>query len=81
MKKFYKTAKIYQWSDIERDLSLKIGDVFDVDEICNYSAVPWEIVLDDGYDDEITVDEWLIEHGAEECEIVYIEFGDEYELS
>ena len=41
----------------------------------NDVAIPWEIMLDEGYDNEVTLDKWLIEHGAEECETVYIEIS------
>ena len=73
MKKNYKTAKIYQWSDIQKDLNLELSDVFF--EYCNDVAMPWEVMLDEGYDNEITLDKWLIDHGAEECETVYIEIN------
>lgn len=70
----YRTFKVFEWEDIHRDTDVELSDVFV--NYMNDVAMKWFVEEDlnpNSCKDEFDkVHDWLLAHGAEDGEDVYI---------
>lgn len=71
--KGYETFKVFCWQDIEDETGVWKGDVFF--NIDDESAKKWWVSSHTCTDDDREVNKWLLQHGAEEGDIVFLDMS------